>query len=256
MRIAVTREVSAALPCCELSYLPRRPIDLALAREQHSRYQETLTSLGCRVVSLPELPEQADSVFVEDTAVVLPELAIITRPGAESRRAETESMAAVLAEYRHLAFLEEPATLDGGDVLLVGKRLYVGLSARSNRVGVDQLAAAVTPFGYTVEGATLTGCLHLKTAVTLVAADRVLINPAWVDPRIFSRVGFTEVDPTEPHGANAVLVGETVVYPRSFPRTRERLEKLKVDLRMVDMSETEKAEGGVTCCSLIFASSV
>ncbi|MGE5624082.1 MAG: dimethylarginine dimethylaminohydrolase family protein [Bacillota bacterium] len=252
MRTAIIREVSAALERCELSYLPRQSIDLALAREQHRRYQETLASLGCRIVSLPELPEQPDSVFVEDTAVVLPEVAVITRPGADSRRAETESMAATLAAYRHLVFLEEPATLDGGDVLRIGKRLYVGLSGRSNRSGVEQLAAVVKPFGYGVEGVALTGCLHLKTAATLVAPDRLLINPAWADKRAFPGVEFIDVDPAEPHAGNAVLVGESLVYPRSFPRTRGRLEKLGLDLHTVDMSETEKAEGGVTCCSLIF----
>jgi len=252
LRIAVTREVSAALPRCELSHLPRRPIDLALARQQHRRYQETLAALDCRIVSLPELPEQADAVFVEDTAVVLPEVAVITRPGAESRRAETESMSQLLAGYRHLVFLEEPATLDGGDVLRIGKRLYVGLSGRSNKAGVEQLAAAVKSFGYSVEGVALTGCLHLKTAATLVAPDRLLLNPAWVEGRAFKGVAFTEVDPAEPPAGNAVLVGEAVVYPESFPRTRERLEKLKLRLHTVDMSETEKAEGGVTCCSIIF----
>ncbi len=252
MRIAITREVSAALARCELSFQPRVAIDLALAREQHRHYQETLASLGCRIVALPELPEQADSVFVEDTAVVLPEVAVITRPGAESRRAETESMATALAAYRHLVFLEEPATLDGGDVLRIGKRLYVGLSGRSNRTGVEQLAASVKPFGYSVESVKLTGCLHLKTAATLVAPDRLLINPAWAEMRAFSGVEFTEVDPAEPQGGNAMLVGETVLYPQSFPRTRARLEELELDLRTVDMSETEKAEGGVTCCSVIF----
>src|SRR5262249_13052229 len=129
-----------------------------------------------------------------------------------------------------------------------------GLSGRSNRAGLEQLAAAVKPFGYTVEGVALTGCLHLKTAATLVAPDRLLLNPAWVDSRAFKGLAFTEVDPAEPHARNTVLVGGTLVYPKSFPRTRERLEKLKLDVRPVVMSETEKAEGGVTCCSLIFDS--
>lgn len=252
MRIAVTREVSAALERCELSYLPRSPIDVGRAREQHRRYRETLAALGCAVVSLPELPEQPDAVFVEDAAVVVDEVAIITRPGAESRRAETESMAASLAQYRRLAFLEEPATLDGGDVLCIGRRLYVGLSGRSNRAGIEQLAALLRPFGYTVEGVRLTGCLHLKTAATPIAQRHLLINPAWVEKAAFRDVEFTEVDPAEPHAGNAVRVGEAVVYPQSFPRTRGRLERLGLEVHAVDMSETEKAEGGVTCCSLIF----
>lgn len=255
MHVAVTREVSAALERCELSYQPRVSIDVSLAREQHHRYQETLRSLGCRVVSLPELPEQADSVFVEDTAVVLPEIAVITRPGAESRRAETESMAAVLAQYRHLAWIEAPGTLDGGDVLSIGKRVYVGLSGRSNRAGIEQLGERLAPYGYTVAAVTLTGCLHLKTAVTRVAEEILLINPRFVDKTCFPGPRFIEVDQAEPSAGNAVLLGQALVYPVSFPRTRARLEKAGLEVHAVDMSETEKAEGGVTCCSLVFETS-
>ena len=250
--IAVTREVSAALERCELSYQPRMPIDVALARRQHRAYREALETLGCRVVALPELPEQADSVFVEDTAVVLEEIAVITRPGAESRRVETESMARALADYRELVAIAAPGTLDGGDVLRIGHTLYVGQSGRSNREGTDQLAKAAAPYGYKVVPVKLHGCLHLKTAATQVAPGLLLINPAWVDPRSFDEVDFLEVDPAEPHAANAVWLPGGVIYPRSFPRTRERLAGRRVPVVMVDMSETEKAEGGVTCCSLIF----
>ncbi|HLW73650.1 MAG TPA: arginine deiminase family protein [Gammaproteobacteria bacterium] len=251
-RIALVRDVSPSLERCELSFQQRVSIDLEKARQQHARYIETLTVLGCRVQALPPLPENPDAVFVEDAAVVVDEVAVITRPGAESRRAETESMAVCLAQYRRLAFLEEPATLDGGDVLRIGRRVYVGLSERSNRAGLEQLAVLLKPFGYTVEGVKLTGCLHLKTAVTLVATRRLLINPAWADMAAFRDVEFAEVDLAEPHAGNAVLVGEALVYPRSFPRTRARLERLGLEVHAVDMSETEKAEGGVTCCSLIF----
>ena len=251
-RIALVRDVSPSLERCELSYQQRVSIDLEKARQQHARYVETLTALGCRVETLPPLPENPDAVFVEDTAVVVDEIAVITRPGAESRRAETESTSARLAKYRRLAFLEEPATLDGGDVLCIGRRVYVGLSERSNRAGVEQLAALLRPLGYRVEGVKLTGCLHLKTAATLVAPERLLINPAWVDKAAFGEMEYTEVDPAEPHAGNAVRVGDALVYPQSFPRTHERLDRLGLDVRAVDMSETEKAEGGVTCCSLIF----
>ena len=252
MRIAVTREVSRALEHCELSYLERREIDLDLARAQHRAYEEALTSLGCRVRRLPELPEQPDSVFVEDTAVVLDEVAVITRPGAESRRGETESMAAVLQEYRTLARIVAPGILDGGDVLQVGRALYVGLSARSNRAGAAQLQAATARFGYRVVTVATRGCLHLKTAVTLGAPGLLLINPAWADAGAFEDLDCLPVDPAEPHGANAVLVDGRLIYPASCPRTRERLLGRGLQPVSVDMSETEKAEGGVTCCSLIF----
>ena len=252
MRIALTREVSRGMEHCELSYLARSEIDLRLARAQHRAYEEALAALGCQVRRLPELPEQPDSVFVEDTAVVLDEVAVITRPGAESRRPEITAMSAVLKEYRTLVTLAAPATLDGGDVLHIGRTLYVGLTARSNAEGAKQLAGAVAPFGYRVITVEPKGCLHLKTAVTLVAPGLLLINPAWVDRRLFEDMDWVAVDPVEPHGANAVLVDQRVIYPKSFPRTRERLLGRGLELLTVDMSETEKAEGGVTCCSLLF----
>ena len=252
MHIAVTREVSRALEHCELSFLPRTKIDMELARTQHRAYEEALAALGCQVRRLPELPEQPDSVFVEDTAVVLDEVAVITRPGAESRRPEITAMSAVLKEYRTLIALTAPATLDGGDVLHIGRTLYVGLSARSNAEGAKQLARAAAPFGYRVITVEPKGCLHLKTAATLVAPRLVLLNPAWVEPRVFEDMDWLEVDPAEPHGANAVLVDQRVIYPKSFPRTRERLAGRGLEVLSVDMSETEKAEGGVTCCSLLF----
>lgn len=254
MLIAVTREVSTALARCELSYLPRTPVDLGLARRQHRAYREALASLGCHVIALPELPELADAVFVEDTAVVLDELAVLTRPGAESRRAETEPMGRVLAEYRALAAIEAPGTLDGGDVLHVGHTLYVGHSARSNREGISQLEALVAPYAYKVVPVETRGCLHLKTAVTQVAPGLLLLNPAWVDSRAFRDADIVQVDPAEVHAANALWLPGGVIYPRSFPRTRERLAARRVPVVSVDMSETEKAEGGVTCCSVIFMS--
>ncbi|HEX4300583.1 MAG TPA: arginine deiminase family protein [Gammaproteobacteria bacterium] len=252
-RIALIRDVSPSLERCELSFQQRVAIDLEKAREQHAHYARTLESLGCRVETLPPLPENPDAVFVEDTAVVLDEVAIITRPGAESRRAEVDSSAAALARHRKLAYVEAPGTLDGGDVLVAGRRVYVGLSARSSKEGIQQLRDHLKPYGYRVEGVELHGCLHLKTAVTQVAEDTLLINPAWVHTSDFKDTDFIEVDLSEPPAANAVRVGDALIYPTSFPRTRERLEQRGLKLHVVDMSETEKAEGGVTCCSLIFA---
>jgi len=252
LRIAVTREVSRALEHCELSYQERRAIDLDLARTQHRAYEDALVSLGCELRSLPELPDHPDSVFVEDTAVVLDEVAVITRPGAESRRGETTSMVDVLRGYRRLVTVAAPGILDGGDVLQVGRTLYVGLSARSNASGAQQLQAAIAPFGYRVVTVETKGCLHLKTAATLAAPGLLLFNPSWVDADVFEDLDHLPVDPAEPHGANALLVDGRLIYPASCPRTRERLVGRGLDVVSVDMSETEKAEGGVTCCSLIF----
>ncbi len=251
MPVAITRKVSPAIVRCELTHLARAPIDVERAAAQHEAYERTLAALGCAVVSLSEEPELPDAVFLEDTAVVVDEVAVITRPGAASRRAETASVATALAAYRPLTAIEAPATLDGGDVLRLGRRLFVGVSGRTNGAGIAQLRAALAPYGYTVEAVPVHGCLHLKSAVTQVAPDAVLVNPAWVDAAAFP--GFTPipVDPGEPFAANALLLGNAVVYPEAFPATAAALAGAGVALATVDVSELAKAEGAVTCCSLI-----
>jgi dimethylargininase len=251
MRIAITRKVSPGIGNCELTHLARVPIDLALAEQQHLAYERCLESLGCEVHSLPCELALPDSVFVEDAAIVLPEMAIITRPGASSRRAETAGIAAALRPYRELAFIEAPATVDGGDVLRVGKRVLVGLSARTNAEGLEQLRAWLAPHGYDVTGVHLAGCLHLKSAASQVADSTLLINPSWVNADDFRAFTSIEVATTEPFAANALRIGQALVYPSAFPETRRRLERQGIELAIVDVSELGKAEGGVTCCALI-----
>lgn len=253
MLIAITREVSPRVTECELTHLARTPISLERARVQHRQYEELLTELSCKLIRLHAEPELPDSVFVEDTAIVLDELAVITRPGAESRRAETASVAGVLKQYRKLFHIELPGTLDGGDVLRINKTLYAGLSARSNPEGIEQLRRLLAPFGYSVTAVELHDCLHLKSAVTQVAENTLLINHAWADARVFDSYKLVKVDPSEPFAANSLLIGNTAIYPEAFPKTRKRLEVQGIDVRTVDASELAKAEGGVTCCSLIFA---
>lgn len=251
MLIAITRAVSPAIAECELTHLAREPIDSARASAQHDNYERRLEQLGCRVRRLPVEPALPDSVFVEDTAVVTDELAVITRPGAASRRPETASIARVLEAFRKLAFIESPGTLDGGDVLRVGKTVFVGLSQRTNQEGINQLAALLNPFGYEVRAIPLADCLHLKTAVTEVADGTLLINRDWINASAFAGWKLIDVDPAEPFAANALLIGDTVVYPTAFPLTRAKLESYGVKVLTVDVSELGKAEGGVTCCSLI-----
>lgn len=253
--VALTREVSPAIDRCELVHLERRPIDVDLAREQHAVYEAALRGEGCAVRTLPADPSLPDSVFVEDTAVVFDGVAVIARPGAASRRAETEPVARVLAEYRPLARITAPATLDGGDVLCVGRTVYVGESGRTNRAGIDQLAVAVGPHGYTVSAVAVHGCLHLKSAATLVALDTVLCNPRWVDRMAFAGLRVLEVAAEEPGAANGLLVGERLIYPSTFPATAQRLAAQGIDLLSLSVSELQKAEGAVTCCSLLFTSS-
>ena len=251
-RIAITRAVSPALANCELTHLERRQIDIDLARKQHAAYQQALRDAGCEVLALEALNDFADSVFVEDTAIVLDNVAVLTRPGAASRRGEIESMAAALAAFRECLSVEAPATLDGGDVLRLGRVLHVGASARSNADGVGQLRRLVAAFGYSVVAVPMEGCLHLKSAVTQVAHDLLLVNPAWVDASRFAAHRILNVDADEPFAANTVWLGERVLYSASFPRTAQLLRNAGIDVRLVDMSETEKAEGAVTCCSVIF----
>src|SRR5512143_4145770 len=188
MLLAITRDVSRAIVNCELTHLARTPIDVERARNQHAQYEAALRSLGAAVLSLPEEPSLADSVFVEDTALVLDECAIILRPGAESRRPETQLMEPVLAPYRQIFRIDTPARVDGGDLLRVGTRVCMGISTRSDANAAEQLQDLLKPFGYELHLAEVHGCLHLKSAVTQVSADTVLINPEWVDKKVFEGV--------------------------------------------------------------------
>jgi dimethylargininase len=253
LQIAITRGVSAGIAACELTHVERQAIDLGRARAQHRAYEEALARAGCRVESLPALDDLPDSVFVEDVAVVLDEIAIATRPGAESRRPEAVQMAPVLSKYRRVTFVQAPGTLDGGDVLRLGRRIYVGRSGRSDEGGIEQLRTVAWPYGYTVTAVPVSGCLHLKSAVTEVAPGTVLVNPGWVDPAVFGHVSVIEVDAGEPYAANGLHAGGRLIYPTSFPRTRERLEHAGIGIEAVDVSELHKAEGAVTCCSLVFS---
>jgi dimethylargininase len=249
--LALTRAVSPTLAACELTHLAREPIDAGRAAAQHAAYERALESLGCRVVRLPPLPDQPDAVFVEDAAVVLDELAIVTRPGAASRRAETASVAEALRAHRPIARIEPPSTLDGGDVLRIDRTLYVGLSSRSDPAGHEGLAALVRPHGYRVVSVPLQGCLHLKSAVTQVAGDAVLLDLVCVDAAPFRHLRTIVTDPEEPLAANALRLPGGVLYAAAFPRTAERLARAGVRVLAVDVSELAKAEGGVTCCSIL-----
>ena len=254
MRIAITREVSPSLADCQLTHVARTPIDIARAQAQHRAYQRLLASLGCKVLTLDAEAAMPDAVFVEDVAIVLDEIALMTRTGAESRRGEAASVAALLARYRPLVHMEPPATLDGGDVLRVGRTLYVGRSGRSNEAGRAQLEQAVAGFGYRVVPVAMRDCLHLKSALTAVRDDTLLLQPRWAEASAFSGFRIIEVDPDEEHAANILRIGETVVMPANFLRTAQRLRDIGIEVATVDVSELQKAEGATTCCSLVFES--
>jgi dimethylargininase len=249
--IAITRAVSATINDCELTHLEAIPIDVERARQQHRAYETCLANLGCEVRRIPADDRYPDAVFIEDTAIVLDELAVLTRPGAVSRRGEVDPVADVLREYRVLARIDAPGTLDGGDVLQLDRVIYVGRTPRTNDRAIDKLRELVAPYGYSVVAVAVDGCLHLKSAVTRVAADALLMNRDCVSPALFTDWRIIDVDESEPAAANALRVGESVIFPEEAVRTRRRLERYGIDVHPVPASELAKAEGGVTCCSLI-----
>jgi dimethylargininase len=252
MLTAITRAVSPGLANCELSFVPRQAIDLEKANAQHHSYQELLASLGARVVSLPAEPELPDSMFVEDPALVLDELAVIFPLGTETRRREAPSIAAALKPYRELAYVQLPGTVEGGDILRLGRKMFIGLTARSNAEGIAQLSRILAPHDYEVIGVPVTGCLHLKSAVTSLDEKTLLANRAWLDWSFLQAYDWVDVDPAEPHAGNALTIGDTVIFPSSFERTRARIAARGFRITSLDISELQKAESGLTCSSLLF----
>jgi dimethylargininase len=250
--VALTRGVSPSIERCEVTHLDRESIDVGAAADQHRQYQECLVGLGCALRALPAEPNLPDCVFVEDTAVVVDELALVARPGAPSRRDEIPGVERALREYRQLVHVRPPGTLDGGDVLVVGRDIFIGLSARTNESGLRQARLAFEPLGYTVTGVPVRGCLHLKSAVGRVSPNTLLINRRWVDFEAFGDRRLIDVAPSEPRAAGALPIGDTVVFPAVFKRTRDRLTDAGIKTTTVGLSELAKAEAGVTCCSLIF----
>jgi dimethylargininase len=249
--LAITRRISPRFNECEITHIDRTPIDLEIAQNQHLKYVQALETLGCRVIELPAEPDLPDSVFVEDTAFILPEVAVITRPGADSRKPEINSIMKALSPYKKLVQVSEPATVDGGDVLVLGKNIYIGLSLRSNQQAIAQIQSLLHEYDYIVSGVEMHDCLHLKTAITRVDDQTVLINPNWVDVSHFRDLAWIEVDASEPFAANCLPVNGQVIYPTSFPETTKKLESHGCTILPLQVDELAKAEGAVTCCSLI-----
>lgn len=252
MRIAITRGVSSNIDRCELTHIGREIIDVALARSQHESYERELVNFGCRIDRLEAQEDFPDSVFVEDIALVLPEVAIMTRPGAESRRGERPGIETALAPHRRVNEIVAPAILDGGDIIVAGTNIYVGMSSRSNSEAVRQLRGIVSDDGYRVIEVEFQGCLHLKSAATAIGSDVILMNPDWVKPETFETMRCINIDPNEPNAANAIRIDDTVLVGADFPKTAELLTAQGFEVLAVESSELAKAEGALTCCSLIF----
>ena len=249
--IALLRELSPRLGECELTHVSRSPIDLDKARAEHTAYARTLELLGVRLEYLPSLPDGPDGVFVEDIALVLPEIVVITRPGANSRLCEVESVAHALGRHRPVIRLCAPNCLKGGDVLRIDRTLYVGASNRTNASGILALQEALLPHNYDVRVVTIQGCLHLKTACTFIPPCFILANPRWVNVNHFRGLAIIATDEKEPFAANTLTVGQTTLVSASYPRTEELLRSAKIATRALDISELHKAEAGLTCLSLL-----
>ena len=255
MARAFTRAVSPRIFECQLTHLERVPIDAARAAAQHAVYEQTLADAGLEIIRLPDLPEDPDAVFVEDTALLLDGHAIITRPGAASRIGETGSTASGLSGHFQLHHVEH-GFVDGGDVMLVGRTLYVGLSTRTDADGITALQTLAAQIGYFVVQAELRDCLHLKTGATFAGRDAagapiLLFNPKAVDPSQFVGVEPLAVGEGEPAAANSLRVGNHLILPAGNPRTADLLRDRGFKVVEVDVSELQKAEAGVTCMSLI-----
>jgi dimethylargininase len=252
MFTAITRGVSPALDECEISFIERQPISLEKARAQHRAYEQMLANLGARVISLPPEPDLPDSMFVEDPALVLDELAVIFPLGTESRRPEAASLAAALAPFRKLEHITLPGMVEGGDILRIGKRIFIGQTRRTNEEGIRQLQRIVAPFAYEVIPVPVTGCLHLKSAVTFLGRNTLLANRAWFDSSPFRNFDWIDVDPAESHAGNALSIGDKIIFPASFPRTLAKIQNSGFTVIPLDISELQKAESGLTCSSLLF----
>lgn len=248
---AITRSPSSSLVNCEITYLDRQPIDYNLALKQHDCYCAAL-ELGATVTRLPADSRYPDSCFVEDTAIVLDELAVITSLGARSRRGETAAIAPELAKYRELIHIELPATIDGGDVMQIGKTLFVGLSTRTNPQGVTALTDILKPHGYRVCPVTLNEVFHLKSGCTAIDSETILIASQGIDLQPFADFKLIFVPPDEAAAANTLRIGDTILMQAEFPKTIEQVRSLGYSVEAIDISEFAKAEAGLTCLSLIF----
>jgi dimethylargininase len=253
----VKRPAPSLAERCELTFIERTPISFDALQAQHRAYRDALAAAGAEMVDLDADKALPDSVFVEDAAVVLDELAILTRPGASTRRMEPERIAAELSKHRRRCErIQTPATLEGGDVLRIGRRVFIGSSTRTDRAGIEQLAGIVRRFGYETIPVEVRGSLHLKTACTALDDETLLLNPAWLDTTAFEGFGKIAVADDEPFAANVMRIGECLIANAAFPRTLERIRAHagRSGQRMidVDISEFGKAEAGLSCMSLIF----
>lgn len=223
-----------------------------LMLKQHEAYVRALESLGLDVTTLDALPGYPDAHFVEDVAVVTPDIAVITNPGAKARKGEEDTIEPVLAEYRETVRIQAPGTVDGGDVLMVGSHCFIGISERTNKDGCQQLGRILERYGNTWTAVPVEAGLHLKSAVNHVGPDTLLITEQFADHDAFSGYEKIVLDPREEYAGNTLLISDTLITPAGFPDTRKKLLALGLPLVELEVSEAQKMDGGLTCLSLRF----
>lgn len=254
--ILLTRRPSATMRDAELTFMGRAPIDLELARKQHAAYRTAVGAVTRAAIDLPALDAHPDATFVEDALLAFPEVFVLCRPGAVSRQGEVASIAEELPNDRPFVHTREPATIDGGDVLVIDRTVFVGLSTRTNREAVDTLEAALSGFDYRVVAVPVPGALHLKTAITSPCPGLVLMNPEWVDSTGFKDFDRIEVAKDEPFAGNCLVVGSSVFVQTAHRKTAERLDRHGIRTTPIDISEFAKAEAGLTCMSVLIPDAV
>jgi dimethylargininase len=236
----------------ERTFVEELEVDYELALRQHAAYRAALRQCGVDVIVLDVNRTMPDCVFVEDTAIVLDELAVMMSPGAESRRGEPAGIEPVLRTFRDIRRVNRPATIDGGDVVAAGRTLYVGESPRTNAAGIVALRETIAPFGYSVTSVPVRGCLHLKTACSALPDGRFLVNADWIDVSPLPQTLLVSVPNDEPWAGDVLVIGNRIVLSSAFPNTARLLDGQGFEPVPVSVSEFAKVEGGVTCLSLVF----
>jgi dimethylargininase len=219
---------------------------------QHRGYVAALKSIGLDIIELDPVPDYPDAHFVEDTAVVTPDVAIITHPGAPSRRGEEKSIAAALLPHRQLEYIQAPATVDGGDVLMIGNHFCIGISERTNPQGAEQLGRVLEKYGNTWTTIRVGAGLHLKSGVNYVGKNSVLVTQDFAGHTAFNGFNKIIVDPEEEYCANTLWINDHLLLPGGFPDTKTRLRSLGLPIIELDVSEMQKMDGGLTCLSIRF----
>ena len=250
--VAITHVPSPNIQRGERTHVDDAEIDYELALRQHASYRDALRTCGAQVVVLDVNRTMPDCVFVEDTAIVLDELAIMMSPGAESRRGEPAGIEPALRQFREVKRIARPATIDGGDVVVAGKTIYIGESSRTNGAGIRAMHELLTGFGYTVVCVPVRGCLHLKSACSALPDGQFLVNRDWIDVSPLPANLLVDVPEEEEWAGDVLVIGQQIIVSEAFPATTNILSALGFDCLPVSLSEFAKAEGGVTCLSLVF----